>query len=264
MKMNFNSLRLVIRLVSVVVVSALLVGCNVVLYSNLDESDVNEIIAVLARHDIDSSKNHGRGDRLSVEVAKADVAAAVDVLRQSGLPRKRFDNIGELFSKQGLISSPLEERARFVYAMQETLQETLSQIDGVMVARVHIVLPENNPFGKDGDKVSSASVFIKHSPEFDLGSLRSEMKMVVGNGIQGLSYKDVTVTLVPAAVPVAAQSGLPIPPAAGSPGFGSSATTVGFWLLFFFGLVWLAGSRLGARVGANIDPEQPPSDAPRP
>lgn len=184
--------------VLVAFVGLLLSACKTELHSDLDETDANEMISVLARYDIESSKSTGRSGTFTVTLDNSKVAPAVDVLRRHGLPRRRFHSMGEVFRKKGLISSPLEERARFVYALQENLQETLSQIDGVIVARVHVVLPENNPFADESDKASSASVFIKHAADHDLSDLRSEIKMIVGNSIQGLTYKDVTVTLVAA------------------------------------------------------------------
>jgi len=54
-----------------------------------------------------------------------------------------------------------------IYALSEELSRTVSEIDGVISARVHVVLPENDPLRRDLVP-SSASVFIRHD-----SSLRS-------------------------------------------------------------------------------------------
>ena len=46
-----------------------------------------------------------------------------------------------------------------MHALAQDLSATISRIDGVVVARVHIVLPDNNPFAEKV-KPSSAAVFI--------------------------------------------------------------------------------------------------------
>ena len=106
--------------------------------------------------------------------------------------------MSEMFQKDGLVSSPLEERVRFIYALSQSVQETLMQIDGVLVSRVHIVLPENNPAISEGKQPSSASVFIKYHPAYDLESMKSEIKLIVEKSIEGLSYDKVSVVMVPA------------------------------------------------------------------
>ena len=63
-------------------------------------------------------------------------------MHNNGFPRGQFTTIGEVFKKSGMVSSPTEDRIRFMYALSQSLSETISQIDGVVTARVHIVLPE--------------------------------------------------------------------------------------------------------------------------
>jgi type III secretory pathway lipoprotein EscJ len=99
-----------------------------------------------------------------------------------------------------LISSPLEERIRFIYGLSQDVQETLSRIDGVITARVHIVLPENDPFAKEV-RPSSASVFIKYLPDSHLEDIKSEIKLIVEKSIEGLSYDKVSVVMLPAHLP---------------------------------------------------------------
>src|SRR5690606_40351938 len=87
-------------------------------------------------------------DGTIVRVPATEVGRALDTLSALGLPRERFDGMGEIFRKEGLVSSPLEERVRYIYALSQELANTLTQVDGVLTARVHVVLPERGSVGE--------------------------------------------------------------------------------------------------------------------
>ena len=169
-------------------------ACKVELYSNLQEKEATEMLAILLERGIDTDKKAGKEMTYTLLVNKNDIARAVDILHRSGFPRDKFVNIGEVFKKEGLVSSPLEERVRFIFALSQEISETLSKIDGVLAARVHVVIPENNPLS-DAIKPSSASVFIKHRADSDVESKIPGIKKLVVNSIEGLTYDKVTVVL---------------------------------------------------------------------
>jgi type III secretion protein J len=64
----------------------------------------------------------------------------------------------------------------------------------VIGARVHLVLPENDP-RKPNAQPSSAAVLIKHNGDPLVGDLVPQIKELVTNSIEGLSYDKVTVVL---------------------------------------------------------------------
>lgn len=150
------------RAFSTLLLCLLLTGCNerTVLHSHLSEQDANEVIAELANKNVEASKQVDK-DGLTVLVEPADMNSAVQVLEAAGLPRRSRSSLGEIFRKEGVISTPMEERARYIYALSQELESTLSQIDGVVLARVHVVLPERVAPGEPVQP-ASASVFIKH------------------------------------------------------------------------------------------------------
>jgi type III secretion protein J len=133
----------------------------------------------------------------SVEVDERDLQHALFVVREQGLPREQFSNSGELFKKEGLISTPAEERIRYIYAVSQELSDTLSQIDGVVSARVHPVIPANDPLANHA-RPSSASVFIKHRRDADLSALAPAIRNLVMRGIEGLTYENIALTFVAA------------------------------------------------------------------
>lgn len=178
-------------------------GAKVDLMASIAEADANEVIAALASAGITASKVSGKEGMVGIQVPQKDTARAVDTLRQLGLPRESFTGMGQVFQKSGLISSPLEERARYLYALSQDLSATLTRIDGVVFARVHLVLPEKGS-ALEKDSPSSAAVFIKHRPQFDLEVLQPQVRRMVVNSIPGLTAERVSIVLIPSAAPSAA------------------------------------------------------------
>ncbi len=173
-------------------------GGRVELLASIPEADANEVIAALINEGIDAVKVPGKEGMVGIRVDQTQAAKAVDVLRAKGLPREQFVGMGQVFRKDGLISSPIEERARYLYALSQDLSATLSRIDGVLFARVHLVLPERGS-GADQDTPSTAAVFMKHQADADIEILQPQVRRLVVNSIPGLTLDRVSVVLVPSA-----------------------------------------------------------------
>ncbi|MCK5895594.1 MAG: type III secretion inner membrane ring lipoprotein SctJ [Cocleimonas sp.] len=187
-----------IRLILLFVFGSLLSGCQMELYSNLSENDVNNMLSIMLSNGIDAEKIKDKKSRaFALMIDENKIPEAVGLLREHGYPREIVTGVKDLFKKEGLVSSPMEERVRYIYALSQSVQETLSQIDGILTARVHIVMPENNPF-IDTVKPSSASVFIKYHPSSDIRNIKSKIKLIVEKSIEGLSYEKVSVVMLPA------------------------------------------------------------------
>ncbi|HET8726426.1 MAG TPA: type III secretion inner membrane ring lipoprotein SctJ [Alphaproteobacteria bacterium] len=185
----------VLRIASVAAL-LLLAACKVELYSGLDEREANEMVAVLLNQGIAAERVAMQDGTLTVRVEEGRFADAVDLLKRHGYPRQQYASMSDVFAGDGLISSPVEEQARLIYALSQELSRTISEIDGVLSARVHVVLPENDAL-RSGTAPSSASVFIRHRAGMDLGTLMPQIKMLVANSIEGLVYDNVSVVLVP-------------------------------------------------------------------
>jgi len=185
---------------------ALVAGCTLTvllaacsrqeLYSQLTERQANEMVAALRGAGIDAEKQSQEG-HFSVLTASGDFPRAVQVLNAQGLPKEAFDTMGKVFKREGFVSSPLEEHARLLHAMSQEISNTLANIDGVVTARVHLVVPERNPLA-DKPQPAAASVFIKHRPDRDLSGQVAQIKALVVNSVEGLAYDNVTVALFPA------------------------------------------------------------------
>jgi type III secretion protein J len=164
------------------------------LYSGLSEKEANEVIAALGEESIAASKARADEKGWQVKVDEADTAFALDVLRYRGLPHQHFANLGEMFQKQGLVATPAEERMRYIHAVSQELSGTLVNIDGVIAANVHVVIPANDPLS-DKIRPSSAAIFIKYSQDVDVRTLAPMVKDLVSHSIEGLSRDNVSLSL---------------------------------------------------------------------
>ncbi|MDH0865326.1 type III secretion inner membrane ring lipoprotein SctJ [Mitsuaria sp. GD03876] len=200
-------------LAAALALAAAIAGCSgsIDLYNGLSERDANEVTAELDRHGVDAAKVPGGKQLFAVRVPQDRFASAVAILQAAGLPRNSFSRMGDVFKKDGMISTPTEERARFLAALSQELESTLSQIDGVVLARVHPVLPERIV---PGEPVlpSSCSILIKHARDWDTAAFEPRIRKLVVASIPGLAEAPdkVAVVFVPAdAVAAAAVAAAP-------------------------------------------------------
>ena len=167
------------------------------LYSNVPEKEANEMIVTLGEAGVAARKAPGAEGTFTVSAPGADFAYAMQVLTAADFPRERNDEMKALLQKKGLVSPESEQRLRANALLTENLNATLSAIDGVQVARVHIVSPPKNRFG-EAPSEATAAVFIKHRPEADVGAESASIKALVANAVEGLSPSRVSVAFFPA------------------------------------------------------------------
>ena len=201
---------------------AMLAGCGarVDLLAAVPEGEANEVLSVLLDAGIAAQKSAGKAG-VAISVQADQVAHALAVLRARAC-RASADGMGQIFRKEGLVSSPLEERARYIYALSQELANTLSQMDGVITARVHVVLPERGGVGEEATP-STAAVFIKTQPGYALDALLPQIRRLVIHAIPGLSEDKVSVALINAQPAARAQA----PTALGDEGRNASPLLVG-------------------------------------
>ncbi len=174
----------------------LLAGCDkeATLFSGLAESQANAALAALLESGIAATKAPGDEGTWNVVINQKDFAEAATLCERRGLPRRTFNGVGVVFKKTGMVSSPSEERIRFMDAISQDLSQTISMIDGVVDARVHVVLPENDPFAKN-TLPSSAAVALRSRWDADLTEAIPQVKSLVKNAIEGLAYEKISVTV---------------------------------------------------------------------
>ena len=180
----------------ILVLLLLLSACKTDLYSRLGEREATEMMAILMRHGIDAVRVTVKDGTSTLQVERSRIPDAVALMKANQLPRSEYANMGAIFEQKGIVSSPIAERARLIYALSQELSRTLSDIDGVLTARVHVVLPRNDPLRADSGP-ASAAVFIRHDSRKPMSDLLPQIKTLVAGSIEGLSYSKVAVILLP-------------------------------------------------------------------
>lgn len=208
------------RLLAAAAVCVLLAGCKVELYEGLTQRDANEMTARLLEAGVDAERSKSPDGAYTVRVAEEDFVAAVRVVEESGLPRETFATLGQLFSEDRLISTPTEERARLVYGLSQELSRTVTEITGVVSARVHIVPPARDDLDRRTSP-ATASVAIRHDETFDAALFTPRIRQLIANSVEQLDYEGVTIALFPVAsatsAPPAAEPASTQAPAAAPP-----------------------------------------------
>ena len=173
----------------------LLTGCKTEIYQGLSENQVNTMLSLLLRHGIPAEKV-GSKNGYSLSVEENRIVQALEILKENSLPREDFQNLGKVFSAEGMISSATEEQARLAFAISQELADTFSRIDGVLTARVHVVLSQTD-LSTGNITPPSAAVFLRHTPESQATRLIPHIRELTANAVPALMQDKVSVMLVP-------------------------------------------------------------------
>jgi type III secretion protein J len=191
------------RRVSVVFAFALLASaCDVPVQYGLDEAAANEVVTALERANIAASKAREEGGGTEptflVNVTnREDVRRAIELMRNQGLPRTKRSGLAETYGQPSLVPSATEERARFVKALGNDIERTLETVDGVVSARVHLVMPETDPLSADNKArvEAQAGVLIKTRYGYQIPINGPDVQKLVAGAVAGLKPANVSVVV---------------------------------------------------------------------
>lgn len=160
------------------------------LYTDLSSTDSGAIAAKLEETDI-AYQISADGSRILVP--GDEVGRARMLLAEAGLPNG--GSLGyEIFDEQsGFGTTNFVQNINQVRALEGELARTISSLDGIRSARVHIVLPQRELFSRE-QRVSSASVFI--GIRGNVNPAREQIAAIqslVASAVPNLSAKDVSV-----------------------------------------------------------------------
>lgn len=175
-------------------------GCRMELQHGLTEDQANEVLVVLQQNDIPGAakiREEGEKPMWTVAVPKQDAVRAWRIMKSQDLPRAAEKGLAETFGTGSLIPTATEEKALYLDALCNELQRTIETIDGVVRARVHLVLPEEQILPEEAtpENRPKASVLIKYrlNSRGEIPYKDDAIKILVANAIQKLDPKDVVV-----------------------------------------------------------------------
>jgi type III secretion protein J len=187
-------------------------GCTTNILHGIDERAANDAARALERAGIGVEKvpeegagaggGTGPGAGFTVRVARGDGARALDLLRALGLPREPRHGFSEAYGQPSLIPTPSEERARYVDALAGEIERTLESVDGVVSARVHLVLEEADPLAPDAKPRAAARAAVLlaarpgHAP-----IAKEDVQRLVAGSVAGLDAAAVAVVFTAAPAP---------------------------------------------------------------
>jgi flagellar M-ring protein FliF len=128
----------------------------------------------------------------ALAVDSGQMASARVALAEQGLPQNGQAGF-ELFDKQKLGASNLQQQVTYQRALEGELAQTIEQVQGVNSAQVNLVLPEEQLFS-DQNSQSKASVLLSTGgTPLDPSSVRGIAQLVAG-GVKGLQLQSVSIT----------------------------------------------------------------------
>lgn len=160
------------------------------LYSDLSTTDSASIATKLEESDIRYSISE---DGSKVMVAGPDVGRARMLLAESGLPNG--GSMGyEIFDQQsGFGTTNFVQNINQVRALEGELARTISSLEAIRNARVHLVLPQREIFSRE-NRPASASVFLGLRPGNRLqNSQILGIQSLIASAVPNLSPENVSV-----------------------------------------------------------------------
>ncbi len=152
----------------------------------LTTSDPGEVQAVAGALDADGIAYKVSGDGRTISVAPADEGRA----RVSSARAGQIVGL-ELLDSVELGTSPKREQWAYQRGLQGELEQTISSLDGVSWAKVHVVMPERSPFLRD-EQAASASVTVGLVPGGTLSKReRLGITALVAGAVEGLRADNV-------------------------------------------------------------------------
>jgi len=159
-------------------------------YSSLSTKDSSDVAEALRASNIPFQVDSSSG---AVMVAGDKVYEARLKLASQGLPKTTSMGFEMMQQEQGFGTSQFVENARYQHALETELGRTISSLQWVQGARVHLALPKPSVFANGGSD-ASASVLVDLAAGRSLDSTQiASIVHLVASSVPSLSIANVTV-----------------------------------------------------------------------
>lgn len=157
------------------------------LYTNLSLSDANSIAERLQSMNVQAQI---QGDAILVPGNR--VLELRNMLSTEGFPRG--GGVGyEIFDQKNFGETEFQQRINYIRAIQGELSRTISAIDGVEKARVHIVMPEKSLFAQDShNPTASVAITMYKGRKLSDSQVHGIVHMIV-TSVEGLTEASLTI-----------------------------------------------------------------------
>lgn len=162
----------------------------VVLYSDLQPTDASAVVEKLKGQKV---KYEIRGDGSTIAISPPEMVHELRMtLASEGVPKG--GTVGfELFDQTNLGTTTFVEKLKFIRALQGELERTITSLDAIASARVHITQPEKTVFAKDAAKpTASVMLRLRGGAELDKKQVKGIQNLVAGS-VEGLDKDNVTI-----------------------------------------------------------------------
>lgn len=190
-----------LRFAAALVLAASLAACSTTLERGLDEPQADEIVVALGERGIGATKEPERGgEGFDVVVLESDVARALGVLRDEGLPRTDPPGTAEAYAEPSLVPTAGQERARMAAALGADLARAIETMPGVHDARVQIGLADPSVVPLDETPPASSASVLLHVEEG--ASVDDDgVRALVAGAVPGLTPERVALVRSPMRAP---------------------------------------------------------------
>lgn len=167
--------------------------------TGLTEAEAREIIVLLQDHGISADLQEITQQRaastydVTVMGGGPALVQAWRVMQENGLPRPKIGGLEDVYANPGLIPTATQEKAKLLVGLSGEISRMLNSVEGVVDARVQVVLPDDNPLiDRSQWHPPSASVLLKYQ-----GSQpplkEDQIKALVAKGVEGLAPENIAV-----------------------------------------------------------------------
>ncbi len=161
------------------------------LYNNLEMRDAGEIVQALEQLKISYKLDEKNG---TIMVPASKVHEARLQLAAQGLPKSGGVDGFELLDKQqGFGVSRFMESTRYQRAVEGELARSISTIENVRSARVHLAIPKQSVFIRDRDKPTASVVVNVYRGQMPTKKQVQAIVHLIASSVPGLAAERVTV-----------------------------------------------------------------------